>query len=45
MVEIDKYTKVADGNFVTVKETGGVQIKMRGNYGKPSLLNYITYNV
>ena len=34
MVETDKYIKVADGNFVTVKQTGEIQIKIPDNNGK-----------
>ena len=35
LVKTDKYIKVADGNFITVKQTGELQIKMRYNNGKP----------
>ena len=34
LVETDKYTKVADGHFVTAKQTGEVQIKICDNNGK-----------
>ena len=34
-METDKYIEVADGNFITVKETGQVQITMCGDNGKP----------
>ena len=30
-METDKYIKVADGHFVTSKQTGEVQIEMRDN--------------
>ena len=30
-METNKYIEVADGNFITSKETGEVQIKMREN--------------
>ena len=43
LVEIDKYIEVADGNFLTMKQPGRVQIKMCGNNGNQSLLCYITY--
>ena len=43
LVEIDKYIKVSDGNFVTAKKTGEVQIKIRGDNGKP--LISMLYNV
>ena len=33
-LETDKYIEVADGNFVTAKKTGEVQIKMNENNGK-----------
>ena len=35
LVKIDKYIEVADGHFVTAKQTGLVQIKMCDNNGKP----------
>ena len=35
LVEMDKYIEVADGNFVTAKKIGEVQIKMCDNNGKP----------
>ena len=35
LVETDKYIKVADKSFVTVKQTGEVQIKTCGKNGKP----------
>ena len=34
-METDQYIDVADGNLFTAKQTGEVQIKMRGNSGKP----------
>ena len=34
LVKIDKYIEVADGHFVTAKQTGLVQIKMCDNNGK-----------
>ena len=43
MVETDKYIEFSDGNFVTEKETGEVQIKMCDNNGKPSIATF--YNV
>ena len=43
MVEIDKYVKVADGNFVTEKQTGEVQIKFVKIMANPSFLRYIMY--
>ena len=43
LVDTDKYIKVADGKFVTAKQTGEVQIKMRGDNGKPFI--YMLYNV
>ena len=44
-VEIDKYIDVVDINFVTLKQTGEVQIKYVTIMAKPSLLHYITYYV
>ena len=35
LVETNKYIEVADGSFVTAKQTGEVQIKMRDSNGKP----------
>ena len=35
LVKTDKYIEVEDGSFVTVKQTGEVQIKIHGNNGKP----------
>ena len=35
LVETYKYVQVADGNLVTVKKTGELQIKIRYDYGKP----------
>ena len=43
LVEKDKYIKVADGNFVTAKQTGEFQIKMNDNDGKPFIT--MLYNV
>ena len=43
LVETDKYIKVADGYFITEKQTGEVQIKCVTVMEKPSLLRYITY--
>ena len=34
LVETDKYNEVTDGIFFTAKQTGKIQIKMRGNNGK-----------
>ena len=34
-VETDKYIEVADGHFVTAKQTREVQIKIRDSNGKP----------
>ena len=34
-METDKYIEVEDGNFVTAKQTGKFQIKMRDDNGKP----------
>ena len=34
LAETDKYIEVADGNFVTAKQIGKFQIKMRDNNGK-----------
>ena len=42
-METDKYIEIADGNFITVKQTGEVQIKMRDDNGKP--LFDMLYNV
>ena len=42
-VEKDKYTKVSDGNFVTAKQTGQVQIEIRDDNGKPFIATL--YNV
>ena len=39
----DKCIEVADGHFVTAKQTIQAQIKIRDNDGKPSLLRYITF--
>ena len=35
LVETDKYIEVADGHFLTAKQTGEVQIKMLGDNVKP----------
>ena len=35
LVEMDKYIEVEDSNFVAVKQTGEVQIKMVNDNGKP----------
>ena len=43
LAETDKYIEVADGNFVTAKQTGQVQIKMHGDNGKPFIVT--SYNV
>ena len=43
LVETDKYIEVADGHFVTAKQTGEVQIKCMTIMGKASLLRYIMY--
>ena len=43
LVETDRYIEVADGKFVSEKETGEVQIKMCKDIEKLSLLCYITY--
>ena len=42
-METNKYIEVADGNFITSKETGEVQIKMIDNNGKPFIA--MLYNV
>ena len=42
-METDKYIEVEDGNFVTAKQTGEVQIKMCGNNSKPFIT--LLYNV
>ena len=42
-METDKYIDVADGNFVTAKQTGEVQIKINGDNGKPFIATL--YNV
>ena len=42
LLETNKYTEVAYGNFFTAKQIGEVQIKMCDNNGNPSLLCYIT---
>ena len=34
LVEMEKYIEVADGNLVTAKQTGEVQIKMHDDNGK-----------
>ena len=43
LVGKDKYTEVADGNFVTAKQTGEVKIKMWDNNEKPFISTL--YNV
>ena len=43
LVETDKYIEVAYGHYVTSKQTGEVQIKMRDNDGNFPLICYITY--
>ena len=43
LVEMEKYIEVADGNFFTQKQTGGVQIKIRNGNGK--YCTSILYNV
>ena len=43
LVETDKYIEVSDGNFVTEKQTGEVQIKMRDNNFKPFIATL--YNI
>ena len=43
MVETDKYIEVADGIFITAKQTGKFQIKHVILMAKPSFLRYITY--
>ena len=35
LVETDKYIEVADGHFVTAKQTEQVQIEMLDDNGKP----------
>ena len=35
LVEMDKCIEVADGIFITPKQTGGVQINTRDDNGKP----------
>ena len=35
LVETDEYIEVADGDFVTAKQTGEVQIEMCDKNGKP----------
>ena len=42
LVETDKYIEVADGNFVTARKIGEVQIKMCDNNINPSLISYTT---
>ena len=42
-METGKYIEVVDGNFVTEKQTGEVQIKMRDDNGKPFIA--VVYNV
>ena len=42
-METDKYIEVAYGYFVTSKQTGEVQIKMRDDNGKPFIATL--YNV
>ena len=42
-LETDKYIEVADGNFVTVKQTGKVQTEIRDDNGKPFIATL--YNV
>ena len=43
LVETDKYIEVADGHFVTAKQTRKVQIKIRDNNCKPFIAKL--YNV
>ena len=43
LVETDKYIEVVDGNFVTAKKTGEIQIKMFDNNGRPLIATL--YNV
>ena len=43
LVEIDKCIEVTDGNFVTAKKTGEVQIKMCDDNGKPFIATL--YNI
>ena len=43
MAETVKYIKVSDGNFVTAKQTGQVQIKMCEENGKPFIV--MLYNL
>ena len=43
LVETDKYIEVVDGNFVTAKQTGQVQIEMRDNNENPFISTL--YNV
>ena len=57
MLEADKYIEVADGNFVTAKQTGEVQIKFYKDTGKhfidmlynvlfsPDLCNQLFFNI
>ena len=42
-METDKYIEVADGHFVTAKQTGEVQINMHDDNGKPFIA--MLYNV
>ena len=37
LMETYKYIKVSEGNFVTEKQTGEVQIKIHDNNGKPCI--------
>ena len=43
LVETDKYTNVADGNFITSKQTGEVEIKIHGDNWKSFIAEL--YNV
>ena len=43
LAETDKYIEVSDGHFITSKQTGEVQIKMRDNNGKHFIAT--SYNV
>ena len=43
LAEIDKHIEVADGHFITAKQTGNFQIKMSDDNGK--LLITTLYNV